>query len=56
MLPLTALVEETHGETHLVDPTASCFYNVHLPILGSDMCLGHKDIVLAPPIERKSVL
>lgn len=53
-LPLTVLVPAR--EPHLVDPTASSFYNVHLPMLCSAMCRGHKGIVLPQTPERKHIL
>lgn len=53
-LPLTALVPAR--EPHLADPMASSFYNVHLPMLGSAMCRGHKGIMLPQTTERKCVL
>lgn len=52
-LPLTASVPAQ--EPHLADPTASSFYNVHPPMLGSAMCRGHKGIVLPQTTERKRI-
>lgn len=53
-LSLTALVPA--WEPHLADPTASSFCNVHLPMLGSAVCCGHKGIVLPQTTERKRIL
>lgn len=53
-LSLTALVPAR--EPRLADPTASSFYSVHLPILGSAMGRGHKGIVLPQTTERKRII